>query len=300
MNVPEFTSLLQHPGKISGDQMYSLLKIVQEYPYFQPVRALYLKALKQQDSFEYNTALKHTAAYTTDRTILFDFITSETFLQHQTAKHINKRIFDINTIEVTAEEFVVETLNKEENEAILNPGLFYPKAPDPDIEDSPLEEELPAEKDGTAEEKTIPEEKEPEAQLEMGKPLSFDPHEMHSFAEWLKLTALKPIDRSTGTDHVSETKKKRTAKFKLIDKFIAQNPKIVPKKDAAPSPDIIREKEVEKADLMTATLARVYLEQKKFKKAIQAYKILSLKYPEKSSFFADQIKAIQDLQQNNN
>jgi virulence-associated protein VapD len=43
---------------------------------------------------------------------------------------------------------------------------------------------------------------------------------------------------------------------------------------------------------MTETLARVYLEQKKYQKAIQAYEILILKYPEKSSFFADRISDI--------
>ena len=51
---------------------------------------------------------------------------------------------------------------------------------------------------------------------------------------------------------------------------------------------------------MTETLARVYLEQKKYQKAIQAYEILILKYPEKSSFFADRISDIKNLQQNNN
>lgn len=50
---------------------------------------------------------------------------------------------------------------------------------------------------------------------------------------------------------------------------------------------------------MTETLARVYLEQKKYQKAIQAYEILILKYPEKSSFFADHISDIKILQQNN-
>ena len=52
--------------------------------------------------------------------------------------------------------------------------------------------------------------------------------------------------------------------------------------------------------LMTETLARIYVEQKNYKKAIQSYKILSLKYPEKSSFFANQIKAIEQLQEQNN
>jgi len=42
-------------------------------------------------------------------------------------------------------------------------------------------------------------------------------------------------------------------------------------------------------------LARVYLEQQHFDKAISAYKKLSLKYPEKSSLFADQINLIIDL-----
>ena len=48
---------------------------------------------------------------------------------------------------------------------------------------------------------------------------------------------------------------------------------------------------------MTETLARVYLEQKKYSKAIQAYEILILKYPEKSTFFANRISDIKILQQ---
>ena len=59
------------------------------------------------------------------------------------------------------------------------------------------------------------------------------------------------------------------------------------------------EVKLDKKELMTETLAKVYLEQKKYKKAIQAYKILSLKYPEKSGFFADRIKAVERIQSDN-
>ncbi|SUZ76403.1 uncharacterized protein METZ01_LOCUS29257 [marine metagenome] len=45
---------------------------------------------------------------------------------------------------------------------------------------------------------------------------------------------------------------------------------------------------------MTETLAKLYFEQSKFKEAIKAYKILCLKYPEKISLFADQIKMIKN------
>ena len=49
-------------------------------------------------------------------------------------------------------------------------------------------------------------------------------------------------------------------------------------------------KKITKEDYMTETLAKVYAEQEKYKEAIKAYKILSLKYPEKISLFANQIK----------
>ena len=62
---------------------------------------------------------------------------------------------------------------------------------------------------------------------------------------------------------------------------------------------MIRDNPADTSALMTETLARVYLEQKKYQKAIQAYQILILKYPEKSSFFADRISDIKNIQQNN-
>ena len=107
---------------------------------------------------------------------------------------------------------------------------------------------------------------------------------------------MRPIEREEIIP--DETLEKRK-KLELIDKFIASNPKIPPvtKESSYTIDSTVAE---DKSYLMTETLAKVYLEQKKFSKAIQAYEILILKYPEKSSFFADRISDIKNLQQNNN
>ncbi len=52
-------------------------------------------------------------------------------------------------------------------------------------------------------------------------------------------------------------------------------------------------------DLMTETLAKLYLEQGHFEQAIRAYQILRLKYPKKSSLFASEIKKITKLKLKN-
>ena len=49
---------------------------------------------------------------------------------------------------------------------------------------------------------------------------------------------------------------------------------------------------ITRRDYMTETLAKLYVKQEKYKEAMKAYKILSLKYPEKISLFADQIKEL--------
>jgi len=77
LNASDYSFLLSHPEAVNERQTDALEKIITEFPYFQSARALRLKGLYNQNSFQYNYALKVTAAYTTDRSVLFDFITSD-------------------------------------------------------------------------------------------------------------------------------------------------------------------------------------------------------------------------------
>ena len=120
------------------------------------------------------------------------------------------------------------------------------------------------------------------------KKIEFKNSEPHSFNEWMQLIQQKPIIREEN----------KPTKIDLIDKFITSKPKIKPVDKAAQNLDISNESSSSNDSLMTETLAKVYLDQKKYESAIKAYRILSLKYPEKSSFFANRIKGIKILQKN--
>jgi predicted Zn-dependent protease len=102
---------------------------------------------------------------------------------------------------------------------------------------------------------------------------------MHSFMEWLEVVDTK-------------NENKTPSKFDWIDKFVSSNPKIGVVKKTGPKKDLSKEKPLSKNKIMTETLAHLYWKQKKYDEAKKAFKILSLKYPEKSSLFATYIKKI--------
>ncbi|MEW4925314.1 hypothetical protein [Algibacter sp. 2305UL17-15] len=315
MNSHDFTSLLQNPKEINPLKTEALQSVIQDYPYFQSAKALYLKGLKSQESTDYNQALKITAAYTTDRSILFDFITSDVFVQNEISKIIKKNTIYLNDMNVSADDISVnksltidDALKQQINETsgVLDPELFQPK--DPSQKKTVLFklDESETIENATADTKT--QDATAEDILSLGKPLQFDKREAHSFNEWLKLTRFKPIKRTEepvdkkpdALDTKAPEKPETAKKHELIDKFISQNPKINPTKPVSNKGNLAKAQMIQPEALMTETLARIYVEQKNYKKAIQSYKILSLKYPEKSSFFANQIKAVEQLQEQNN
>ena len=86
-------------------------------------------------------------------------------------------------------------------------------------------------------------------------------------------------------------------KFDLIDNFLNNKKRIDPDRNFRNTEDLSEKSLVSQDELMTETLAKVLMKQKKYNKALEAYQILGLKYPEKNSFFADQIKKIQKLKE---
>ena len=221
MNIDHYTYLLANPEEITSDDLSALDRIIEKYPYFQSARALQLKGLKSQESYRYNDALKITAAHTTDRDILFEYITSDNFIQNEISQHILLQDELVEEIEIEAEDLSEQVAQEKEKEfeseqqkaaAILNPDLFEKKT---ESEENAITD------DGHKVQATDAIEKPEDVEVKLNEPLAFTEEDTYSFTEWLKLTKAKPIDRS---EEVSETtkahpkKEEIERKFELIDK----------------------------------------------------------------------------------
>ena len=289
MNKETFTSLLKHPESINQKNLLGLSDIVEKYPFFQTARVLHLKSLKKSNSLLYNDALKLTAAYTADRNILFEYITSNFFTQNEISDTIQKQEDSYLKLEVTSED-ISEKVSKEIDQQlktelkkaddILNPDLFHRREKSVEKLTKDNNAKISASKNEIT-----------KSDLKKNKPLDFNKEDSYSFSEWLKLTTAKPIIREE-TKNLVNSKKPNSD---LINKFIQKNPKLKPSKSIFKydnEENLANQITYTPEVLMTETLAKVYLQQNNYQKALQAYKILSLKYPEKSGFFADQIRAI--------
>ena len=80
----------------------------------------------------------------------------------------------------------------------------------------------------------------------------------------------------------------------LIEKFIKDEPQIrPPRSEKLDTENKARKSSEDNLDLVSETLAQIYIDQMLYHKAIDTYKKLSLKYPEKSTYFAGQISELE-------
>ncbi|KFC24025.1 hypothetical protein [Chryseobacterium sp. FH1] len=107
---------------------------------------------------------------------------------------------------------------------------------------------------------------------------------INTWQSWLK------IDRPKSDESPEKT---IIVKEKIIDQFIEKNPRISQLKDEVNF--VVKEKKDDISHLMTETLAKLYVEQKLYSKAIKAYEILSEKHPQKADYFNEKIEEVKEI-----
>ncbi len=115
-----------------------------------------------------------------------------------------------------------------------------------------------------------------------------------------KVSKLEPLAKPSGKKKKKKKKKERKKK-KTSTRVEKPLMKVVKAKEQEKLKEQLRKRKVfelaeeslrEKEDIVSETLAKILIEQGRYKKALKMYKRLSLKFPEKSGYFAVRIEKI--------
>jgi len=304
LKTSDFTYLLSDTDAISEIPTSDLERVLSEFPYFQSVAAIRLKGLYNQNDFRYSSELKKIASQTTNRTVLYDLIATENF---SADFFKNKDLYDIEVVDREILFYPISTEEKRRQSILFSIETSQIKNIESDNQHQTKQSnEIDSEKlehsilfsIETSQIGNLSDNQKIDSQTEEKATSVVSDSDKFSFIQWLQLTQKQLITRVEKTEKQSKNIPKKIKNSEIINKFIEANPKIIPNKNN-PTKLVLDEKNTRNPTFMTETLAQVYLKQKKYQKAIEAYEILILKYPKKSSFFADQINNIKEVQQNN-
>lgn len=251
---------LKNPEQLDRDSLLQLKALLDEYPCFTVARILYLKNLLALNDLRFSKELILTAMSVPDRKRLYYFIEGKTLPESPYTQE--------------------NELESGEGFSIIDRFLNLAETKDKTIE-KPLVEKTP----DTEMTPDIPQ----ESVIPQESNFSLD------YASYL-----------TQADSTDEDSALTMPGQDLIDAFLkndTDSEPYMPRLKKESSEDL---KETDQnsfiedlsEDTFTETLAKIYLKQKRYDRALEIFKTLSLKYPEKNVYFADQIRFLEKLIQN--
>lgn len=285
--------------------------ILDEYPFFQAARMLWVKNLHTLEHIRFNNELKLAAIHIPDRARLYNLLQSSEFgnqnpasenltLEHQS--ELKPEVIqvpdsiDIPEVPAGSDYFNVDdTFDVPSGEKVDFSTLISKDNDDgvkyafPSIEENMV---LPS--------ADLLDYERPESGYynlaEQDHDLNLD--EYRSFSAWLKVLRQKPVCEPENSKAQNPVKPKGIKKD-LIDSFLQKGTKkkinVSHNSDIKDNIEDISLKSLQESDdLMTETLANIYIQQKHFSKAIEIFERLGLKYPEKNIYFARRIKELEE------
>lgn len=294
MTKSEFISLIENPAPLNNADKETLSRLVEEHPYFQSGLMLWLKKLKHSEDLFYGDALKIVASKIPDRAVLHDFL--EIKLDRVEEQDQKKEAFIHKVDDREQPKATKESSTGKIQEAQKD----IPKKLEQHIQSSAttyqyqLEKEiakLPPLSNAIVKEETEVPDSSDKAKEKTAKPVSTTPKTPQSFTDWLNVSK----------QEWSSSPLKKEDPSSIIDRFIQSDPKISPaKKDASSNSEIPKKSVEDENNLVSDTLARIYMSQKNYDKAKATYEQLILKFPEKKGYFASQLKLIAELKEQKN
>jgi hypothetical protein len=315
MKQSELIELIENPQRASVSDLQKIELLRNEFPFFQSAHILLTYLSKKYDSSLFQQTLRNTAISIPNRTRLYNLLHD----QELEIENVKPLIEEAKTTEVTPTPLIVEAVEITTKPEVKQEESIEIEELNKDVR-SEIEHlkaiELITESSGKKEERLNEQiEKEISKQIVnsfiekkvLNTPDLHKPEKKKldggSFSDWLK--ALKSMDRAEeqGTEEKEDIKtpvqpkqkpiQKKEEQKSIIDKIIESNPgniRLNPTQKFFTPDNKAKESLFENEDLVTETLARIYALQGNTSKAVRAYEILSLRFPQKSAYFASLIE----------
>ena len=314
MQAKEFINYIKNPNSLEKDSVKELQKLVNDFPYFQSAHLLLSLASKKWDASVYQKSLKKTAIVVTNRSHLFNLIQqfeiSNTVIEdsdHQrlVLEEVLEPIDSTKELNILkATELLIENSDSEISET------EFQQKTKPNAEEV-LENEIAKQVVGAIVEKQMLNLSDTQLVFNQNK-------EPGNFTDWLRLIQksnkqlsaenILDVNTENNTDIKTRLEKgkiinqesalnKKLKNLALIDKIIEKSPGQIKIKDDQKfySPEQnAKESLLENEHLVSETLAKIYALQGSVNKAVRAYEILSLKFPQKSAYFASLIQKLKN------
>lgn len=307
MQATDFKKYSENPALLNKQSILELQQLVKDFPYFQSAHILLSLASKKWDASLYQQSLKKTAIIVTNRAHLFHLIHK----LEQTEKPVLVEEKEIPKKEVEQPITQVQTENPEP----VKQELDILKTVENDATTEKAEESEFLEKEIAKQVVNSFVEKEIIKTPELHKPEELI--EPESFGDWLALLKKnngqpyeeikeqkekaqqerKKAKQEAETKLKETTAQKKQRNWDLIDQIIEKNPGAIRVKEDQKffvADQKAKESLRENEHLVTETLAKIYALQGNVNKAIRAYEILSLRFPQKSAYFAALIKKLKE------
>ncbi|MGL4781673.1 MAG: hypothetical protein ACRCXN_12720 [Bacteroidales bacterium] len=246
-----------------------LMDIIYEYPAFDLARLIYLKILQDSHDEQFVAELKASVLLIQDKALLFRFLANthlgwssvyQTYLDKKCTLPC-KEISTIDALNLIDSFFSTNKQNTSKVE--LLPEEEFTED-DEDVTDLALEQQAYAAADYMT--TLMQDEMQPDSASKLEHQDLID--QFISFSE----------SENSLKEAVSVAFDENEARGEKSDESYSLS-------DIEPSED----------DLLTESLAKIYIKQKRYEKALEIIKSLSLKYPKKSVYFADQIRYLEIL-----
>ncbi len=267
MDSKQLIGFMTQPELLKGEAVKEMEQLVADYPYFAIGQALLTIAYQNTHNERYDSQLKHTAALVPnrDKLRLFTIIARHRFESEPEIPALPDEFAPIDNVPSNTESIEAQ----KDNSNIIREKVFII----PEIDLSGSQEELSAEM----------------ALLE---------EKRKSLDELKAIIAnrLKEIEDEKHRKETEQPKPKKLSRKELIDKFILENPSISrPKAEFYNPISVAQNSIIDQENIVSETLAKIYEKQGYIDKAISIYEKLSLKYPEKSRYFAAQIEELKKV-----